>query len=239
MSQYDEGENQENVRYQELINIIKGNGRVKSKEFAYNEIEEKIKPKIYFIIKQFYIPGCNQEDILQEALYVLRYKAVIDYDRTKGRRGSPYPFDKFAILCIRRHLSTLLKSSFQNKKRALNTSLSLDQDRNNSTDDSLFLSDIIPRTDGSIGGEIADQEYFDILFKKLYSELSILEKRVFKLYTKKYSYDEISEIINKFYKKKNIRRKTNIKSIDNALSRIKQKGKEIFRKYGVDDLQEE
>lgn len=216
------------LEYLKLVDIVKSSSRKQKRDLAYNEIEAQIKPKMFFIVRQFYIPGCNYEDILQEALYALRYKAIPDYDVSKGRDGIPYPFDKFAVLCIRRHLSTLLKSSFQNKRKALNTSLSLDQDRNTTSDDSLYLSDIIPRTEGTIVGELGEQEYYSKLFTRLYSELSTLEQRVFKLYAKRYSYEEISVIINKYYRKKKLKKRTNIKSIDNSLSRIKQKAKVIF-----------
>ena len=222
------------LEYYDLVEIVRGIGYKPRKEDAYNEIEDRIKPKVNYIIRQFFIPGCNRDDILQEALYALRFKAIPDYDKTKGSKEEPYPFDKFAVLCIRRHLSTLLKSSFQNRKKALNTSLSLDQDRSNATDDFLHLSDILPKTDGTVVGDIGDKEYIYTLFSKLMSELSILERRVFKLYAQKYSYDEISLLINKYYKKKKVRKRTNVKSIDNALSRIKQKAREIYEKYGED-----
>lgn len=224
--------------YQGLVDIVRSNCRSKKNNSAYNEIENRIRPKIYFIARQFYIPGCNHDDIFQEALFALRYKAIPDYDGSRGRGDTIYPFDKFAVLCIRRHLSTLLKSSFQNKRKALNTSLSLDQDRNNTSDDSLFLSDIIPRTEGSVVGELGEREYYQKLFKGLYLELSILEKRVFKLYSRRYSYGEISIIINKYYRKKKIRKRTNVKSIDNALSRIKQKAKEVYDRFGIEDVED-
>ena len=223
------------LEYYDLVDIVRGGGYKPRKENAYNEIEDRIKPKVHYIIRQFFIPGCNHDDILQEALYALRFKAIPDYDKTKGSQEEPYPFDKFAVLCIRRHLSTLLKSSFQNRKKALNTSLSLDQDRTNATDDFLHLSDIIPKTEGTVVGEIGDREYIRNLFSKLIEELSILERRVFKLYAQKYSYEEISVIINKYYKKNKIKKRTDVKSIDNALSRIKQKAKEVYMKYGDDD----
>ena len=215
----------------QLVEIIRGKGRDKRRNSAYNEIETRIKSKIYFIVRQFYIPGCAPDDIFQEALYALRYKAIPDYDGSRGRGDSIYPFDKFAALCIRRHLSTLLKSKFQDKRKALSTSLSLDQDRNTVSEDDLHLSDILPRTEGTIEELIEGKEYYRNLFKRLYSELSIFEQRVFKLYAKKYSYEEISFIINKYYKKKKIRKKIDIKSIDNCLSRVKQKGRKIFEKY--------
>ncbi len=222
----------EKLKYEELVEVVRGSGREKRKNYAYNEIEKRIKIKIGYIIKQFYIPGHNHDDIFQEALYALRFKAIPDYDGSKGLRETPYPFDKFAMLCIRRHLSTILKSSFQNKRKALNTSLSLDQDRGSYDDENLYLVDIIPKTNSSIIEIIGEKEYYKNLISKLYQRLSRLEKNVFTLYIYKYSYDEITAKINKVYKGKEAKKKVNVKSVDNALSRIKIKAKEIFDKHG-------
>jgi RNA polymerase sporulation-specific sigma factor len=219
------------LRYEDLVEIVRGKGIRKSKESAYNEIELRIKFKILYIVRKFYIPGCNHDDILQEALYALRFKAIPDYDKTKGRGGEAYPFDKFAILCIRRHLSTLLKSSFQNKRKALNTSLSLDQDRGSNEDENIYLSDILPKTNFDLVSILGEKEYYSNLFNTLYSKLSELERYVYLLYIKKYSYDEMTAKINKEYKKKGYKKRYNIKSIDNSISRIKAKAKAIYKKH--------
>jgi len=219
------------LKYEELVEIVRGKGQNKRKNLAYNEIEKRIKYKILYIVRQFYIPGLNSDDILQEALYALRFKAIVDYDGSRGSGELPYPFDKFAILCIRRHLSTMLKGSFQNKRKALNTSLSLDQDRGSHEDENLHLSDILPQTDTTIVELIGDKEYYKTLFDGLYYKLSKLEKIVFKLYTYKFSYEEITSKINKFYNKKGFKKRVNVKSVDNALSRIKIKAKEVYDKH--------
>jgi len=181
---------------------------------------------------KFFIPGFDHSDIYQEALYALRYKAIKDYDKNRGR-DKPYPFEKFASLCIRRHLSTQLKSSYQNKKKVLNCSVSLDQDRNDyNTGDILYLIDILSNGNHSILNNLEEKEYFQILFDGLFQKLSKFEKNVFKLYIQKHSYEDISKILNKKYKKQKIKTKVNVKSIDNAISRIKMKGKEVFLKHG-------
>lgn len=224
----------EKLANEDLVDVVRGNGRKNRKQDAYNILEQRVRGKITFIIRQFFIPGFSSDDVLQEALYALRFKAIPDYDRTKGRTEDPYPFDKFALLCIRRHLSTILKSSFQNKKKALNTSLSLDQDRGSSSDDNLFLVDILPQTTGTVADEIGDKEYYKSLFSKLFQDLSPLERRVFRLYASRYSYEEISKLINRHYRKTKQRKKTNVKSIDNALSRIKQKARDVYKRHGED-----
>ena len=59
----------DSLKYEELVEVVrsksKGNDAKKNK--AYNEIEKRIKPKILYIVRQFYIPGFNFDDILQEA----------------------------------------------------------------------------------------------------------------------------------------------------------------------------
>ena len=222
----------EKLEYEDLVEMVRGTGRDKRKNQAYNEIEKRVKLKITYIVGKFYIPGLNYDDILQEALFALRFKAIPDYNKDKGTGTTPYPFDNFAILCIRRHLSTILKSSFQNKRKALNTSLSLDENRGSHDDEDLYLSDIVPHIEGNIIEMLGEKEYYKNLFNKLYVRLSKLEKNVFILYAYKYSYDEITDKINKDCRAKGSKKRVSIKSIDNSLSRIKIKAKEIFEKFG-------
>jgi hypothetical protein len=78
---------------------------------------------------------------------------------------------------------------------------------------------------------IGEKEYYSDLFHGLYRKLSKLEKSVFILYTYKFSYEEITDKINIIYKQQGNKRLVNIKSIDNALSRIKTKAKEVYDKH--------
>ena len=127
------------LTYTQLVDIVRKSRNEDHKNLAFNEIEKRMTVKIKQISYRFRIPGSNVNDVYQESLFALRYKAIKDYDETRGNDTGPYPFDKFAVLCIRRHLSTKLKSSYQNKKKVLNSSISLDQDRSDSSDDSLVL----------------------------------------------------------------------------------------------------
>jgi len=217
-----------NVDYIDLVDIVrKSRSRERSNE-AYSEIERRMKYKLKQITFKFFIPGMGNDDIYQEALYALRYKAIKDYDKTRGSGDEPYPFDRFAILCIRRHLATSLKSSYQNKTRVLNQSISLDQERrdSSSTQDFMFLSDILPISDIDVLEDIELREYYKILFSTLYKKLSDFEKMVFVFYSQRYSYEQIAEKINRKRNKIGLE-KINVKSIDNSLSRIKMKSKKI------------
>ena len=213
-----------------LVEIVRSGKSKKKSDEAFSTIVKMMETKIQKISYKFQIPGYGRLDVYQEALYALRYKAIKDYDQSRSNVQDISPFDRFAILCIRRHLSTKLKSSYQNKSRVLNSSVSLDQNRNDSSknDDLLFLIDVITEFDSDIVTQYGDREYNKILFSKLAGKLSEFEKEVFVYYAQRLSYDEIVEKMNKKRVKKV---KVNIKSVDNALSRVKQKARDIFKKY--------
>jgi RNA polymerase sporulation-specific sigma factor len=196
---------------------------------AFLKIVVGLEPKMKKIAGKFKIPGYNFDDIYQESLYALRYKAIKDYDQTRGSGEGPAPFDRFALLCIRRHLATTLKTSRQNRKKILNSCISLTQDRSSDSEE-LSLMNILPQTEGDVCSEITDKEYFRTLVNKLLAKLSNFEKQVFFLYAQQYTYEEISDTINDKYPHKT---KVNIKGVDNALSRIKNKARLIFRRSQV------
>lgn len=104
----------------------------------------------------------------------------------------------------------------------------MDQDKDPQYTDNLFLGDILSTDIQSILEKFEDKEFYSILFSKLYKRLSVFEKKVFILYTKKYSYCKMTELINKDYKKKGNKKRIKVKSVDNALSRIKIKAKEMI-----------
>jgi DNA-directed RNA polymerase specialized sigma24 family protein len=214
----------------DLVEVVRHSKIKTESDKAFNTIVDLMGPKIEQMSYKFKIPGLGRMDVYQEALYALRYKAIKDYDCNKSTLQAISPFDKFAILCIRRHLSTKFKSSYQNKSRTLNSSISLDQDRKEyfQNDEPLFLSDILAQSDDDAALKYYNKEYNKVLFSKLFHRLSELEKEVFMYYAQRLTYEEIVAKIN-YRKTKN---KINIKSIDNSISRIKQKAKIIYEKYG-------
>jgi len=225
-------ENLDNLRCIKLINIVRRKKKSNSAEDAFVELLRILMPKIQKVVSRFNIPGYDSTDILQEALYALRYKAIKDYDEDRGTGEGPAAFDKFALLCIRRHLATEFKASYQNKKRVLNQSVSIDKETNNSNrsfgENEIYLSNIISdpkKTD--ILTDISNDEYYNNLQTLLFTNLSSFEKEVFVLYAQKFSYEEIAEKIND----KRYKVKVNIKGVDNALSRIKHKAKFILQNY--------
>jgi len=287
-------ENQEKIlKYIELVKVIRSSKSKIKKDLAFEEIVKMMEPNLKKFINKFTIPGYDRNDIYQEALFALKYKAIKDYDSSRSEIKDISPFDKFAMICIRRHLSTQLKASYQYKNRALNSSMSLNQDRNTGSDNDLFLADILiaPDSEQNLIQSLNQKEYQKILFNKLFAKLSTNEKKVFVLYAQKLSYSEMSErlfeiatdeekdgMLRKWAEKeikkickskakkwaekknyyapklesgqkmdklvthflKNLSEEEKdavlldkiVKSIDNALSRIKSKAKETFEKHG-------
>lgn len=232
-AEIDAVQNENNLRYIKLIYCIRRNKTIEEVNEAFDELLVMLYPKIQKLISRFNIPGYDTSDILQEALFALRYKAIKDYDKKRGHGEGPALFDKFALLCIRRHLATEFKSSYQNKKRVLNQSVSIDKETNSNNgnaDADIYLSSIIQDPDQQdVLSDVADKEYYKNLNKILLSQLSDFEKEVYVLYAQKFSYEEIAEKINDRREKLYV----NIKGVDNALSRIKHKAQIILQNYDI------
>jgi len=192
-------------------------------EKLFKEIVDQINPLITKIVNKFNIPGYEQTDLYQEALMALRFKAIKDFKTDRIIGDDMIGFEKFAALCTKRHLSTLLKTSFQNKKFALNSSISIHTESRDNEDD-FNLADIMDSGEADSLERAERKEEFRILLARLIEGLSDFEKKVLMLYAQKFSYKEISDFINS----SNSSMKVNIKGVDNALSRIKTKAKDLL-----------
>ena len=74
------------------------------------------------------------------------------------------------------------------------------------------------------------QEIFRKIISNLMDHLSEFEKKVLALYAQRFSYEEISDMLNRSGEAKKI----NIKGVDNALSRIKIKAKLVVDELGIE-----
>lgn len=155
---------------------------------------------------RYFLIGGEREDIVQEGMIGL-YKAIRDF-----RVDKLSSFKAFAELCITRQIITAVKSATRQKHGPLNSYVSLNkpiyEEESNHT-----LMDVItgPTTMDPIQ-MLIDQEKASDLERKMSEKLSDLEKRVLELHIAGHSYVEISQNVN-----------THVKSIDNALQRIKRK----------------
>jgi len=160
----------------------------------------RVKAKAYFLV------GADKEDIIQEGMIGL-FKATRDY-----RRDKLTSFKAFAELCITRQIITAIKTATRQKHIPLNSYVSLNKPLYDDESDRTLL-DVIS------GGKVTDPEELIISSEKLYSMenkivelLSDLEWEVLMAYLDGKSYQEIADEL-----------KRHVKSIDNALQRVKRK----------------
>lgn len=150
--------------------------------------------------------GADREDIVQEGMIGL-FKAIRDYKEDKLSS-----FKAFAELCITRQIITAIKTATRQKHIPLNSYVSLDKPIYDEESDRTLL-DVISEAKVTDPEEmiISQEEYTDIE-SKISELLSDLERKVLSLYLDGRSYQEISEQLNR-----------HVKSIDNALQRVKRK----------------
>ena len=156
--------------------------------------------------RAYFLVGADREDIVQEGMIGL-YKAIRDF-----RGDKLASFKAFAELCITRQIITAIKTATRQKHIPLNSYVSLDKpiydDESERT-----LMDVISSPKGSDPEEmIINREAFAGLEGTMNEILSPLEQRVLMLYLDGRSYQEISGDIGR-----------HLKSIDNALQRVKRK----------------
>jgi RNA polymerase sporulation-specific sigma factor len=172
-------------------------------DFLLNKYKNFVqaKARTYFLI------GADREDIVQEGMIGL-FKAVRDYDESKLAS-----FKAFAELCITRQIITAIKTATRQKHIPLNSYVSLDKPIYDE-DSERTLIDVIEgsKTNETPEGMLINREKYVAMELKLSESLSSLEKRVLHLYLDGQSYQETSKELNR-----------HVKSIDNALQRVKKK----------------
>ncbi|WP_409293193.1 RNA polymerase sporulation sigma factor SigH [Peribacillus sp. SCS-37] len=160
----------------------------------------RAKARTYFLI------GADKEDIVQEGMIGL-FKAIRDF-----REDKLTSFKAFAELCITRQIITAIKTATRQKHIPLNSYVSLDKPIYDEDSDRTLM-DVLSGAKAQDPEELViSQEEFDDIELKMAELLSDLERRVLALYLEGQSYQEISEELNR-----------HVKSIDNALQRVKRK----------------
>jgi len=128
---------------------------------------------------------------------------------------------------MKRHLFSIIKGSNQQKRRVLNESVSLDQDR--SGGDNLSLNTLVTKGEKSSSESLEKGETLSILKGKLFAKLSKLEQKVLELYLQQRPYEEIAVLLSTTHPKK----KYTKKSVDNALVRARTKAQEMAKQFNL------
>lgn len=171
----------------------------------------RAKARSYFLI------GADREDIVQEGMIGL-YKAIRDF-----RNDKQASFRAFAELCVTRQIITAIKTATRQKHIPLNSYVSLNKPIYDEESDRTLL-DVLSGVKVTDPEElvISHEEFADIE-AKMEDILSELEWKVLMSYLDGKSYQEISQELGR-----------HVKSIDNALQRVKYKLDKYMEANGDD-----
>jgi RNA polymerase sporulation-specific sigma factor len=171
-------------------------------EFMINKYKNFVRAKA----RSYFLVGADREDIIQEGMIGL-YKAIRDF-----RSDKLSSFRAFAELCITRQIITAIKTATRQKHIPLNSYVSLNKPIYDEDSDRTLL-DVLSGTKVSDPEElIINREEFGDIEEKMGEILSELEWKVLMAYLDGKSYQEIAVELHR-----------HVKSIDNALQRVKRK----------------
>ncbi len=158
--------------------------------------------------RSYFLVGADREDIVQEGMIGL-YKAIRDF-----KQDRPASFRAFAELCITRQMITAVKSATRQKHIPLNSYVSLNKPVFDDDSDRTLMDMISSESQSVADPEdlIIDRESFNDISDKMGQMLSTLEWQVLIDYINGKSYQEIARDLHR-----------HVKSIDNALQRVKRK----------------
>lgn len=190
----------ENTSDEKLIELVRL-GDLKAQDYLL----EKYRNIVNMKANKFFLIGAESDDMIQEGMIGL-FKAIKSFDLEKNNS-----FKTFANLCIERQLITAIKTSTRQKHIPLNSSFSLNTAAYDEGDDSVmeildtkFVEDPLET--------ITKREYFEFIENRIDENLSFFEKQVLNRYIQGESYVDIASKLN-----------SPVKSIDNAIQRIRKK----------------
>lgn len=198
----------EHLTDEEIVELAKY-GNVGALEFLINKYKNfvRAKARTYFLI------GADREDIIQEGMIGL-YKAIRDY-----RYDRQASFRAFAEICVTRQIITAIKTATRQKHIPLNSYVSLNKPVFDEESERTLGEVVITEKDGNPEDLFINQENLMDIESTMNKILSPLEQEVVGLYLEGKSYQEIAEQLDR-----------HVKSVDNALQRVKRKLEQYLEK---------
>ncbi len=187
---------------EEEVVALARNGDDKASEYLIKKYKNFVRAKA----RSYFLIGADREDIIQEGMIGL-FKAIRDFQVDKISS-----FRAFAELCITRQIITAIKTATRQKHIPLNSYVSLNKPIYDEESERTLM-------DVLAGAKVLDPEELIISREEVHSietkigeVLSDLEQEVLSDYLQGKSYQEIAEHLDR-----------HVKSIDNALQRVKRK----------------
>ncbi len=193
---------------EELITEIKDHCNSTALDYLINKYRNFVRAKA----RSYFLIGADREDIIMIGFY----KAVRDF-----RNDKLSSFRAFAELCVTRQIITAIKTATRQKHIPLNSYISLNKPIYDEDSDRTLL-DVLSGAKVSDPEELViSQEEFVDIEKKMEEILSDLEWQVLMSYLDGKSYQEIAAELHR-----------HVKSIDNALQRVKRKLEKYMENRG-------
>lgn len=181
-------------------------------EYLINKYKNFVRAKA----RSYFLIGADREDIIQEGMIGL-YKATRDF-----RPDKLASFRAFAELCITRQIITAIKTATRQKHIPLNSYVSLNKPIYDEDSDRTLLDVICGNKVTDPEELVINQEEYEDIGEKMTEILSALEWKVLVSYLEGKSYQEIAEELGR-----------HVKSIDNALQRVKRKLEKYLEKREI------
>ena len=198
----------EHLTDEEIVELAK-NGNVTALEYLINKYKNfvRAKARTYFLI------GADREDIIQEGMIGL-YKAIRDY-----RYDRQASFRAFAEICVTRQMITAIKTATRQKHIPLNSYISLNKPVFDEESERTLGEVVTTEKEGNPEEMFINQENLVDIESTMQRILSPLEQDVVNLYLEGKSYTEIAQKLGR-----------HVKSVDNALQRVKRKLEQYLEK---------
>jgi len=186
----------------EAIVLLCREGDSVAVEYLLNKYKNFVRSKA----RSYFLIGADHEDIVQEGMIGL-YKAIRDF-----RPEKLSSFRAFAELCITRQIITAIKTATRQKHIPLNSYVSLNKPLYDDESDRTLMDVCAEGHSANPEEMLISQEDLAGIHQRIDEVLSGLEQEVLSAYLAGKSYQEIADNLGR-----------HVKSIDNALQRVKRK----------------
>ena len=178
--------------------------------YATDYIVQRYKNFVRSKARSYFLMGADKEDIIQEGMIGL-YKATRDFNQ-----DHEVSFKAFAELCITRQIISAIKGASRQKHIPLNPYISLNKPAYDDSERTLIE---VLETEKNLDPQevVINREQYALIKEVMEAVLSPLEWDVLRGYMDAKSYQEMAEEHHR-----------SVKSIDNALQRVKKKMEVYF-----------
>lgn len=182
---------------------------------AFAQIYKDNRPWIYGMLRRYYLPGGDKDDLMQIAMIGL-WQAVLNFEP-----DGPYTFLRWARIIVRRKLRDAIRSANRHKHAMLNGAKSFHMPVINRgyNLDILILADTLAETERIPPDEwIIGREQATALLGKISARLSDSEWRIL-----------VKQMDNGSISKTALDLGLDFKQVDNALQRIRRKTRDVLQ----------